>query len=343
MLLSKDILDSPVCVFLGAGASQPLGMPTMQPFVQQLPGRLRGGSSRPVLAHLVKECGEDLEKILAELDSITSLKSSTDVYAVFNGSQQNIAKVAASLRYEIEYEIIQRYSDVKRQLVNDLYKPLFEFLFSLVNPAKHCLPIFTTNYDTAIEDFCEANASDYEIVDGFLNRGREFVWSAGKFHNFSRPSGKRCIVLFKLHGSVDWVFVRAKNAIVRTPPFHQAIDANRYQNALIYPVVHKVATDEPYFTAYDYYGRCCERARELLTIGYSFRDYDALARLRSAMSFNSDLHLTLWDPVASAIRDNLPVDKGRITTLDSLFGDLDALLATKASLFATTEPTRSAS
>jgi len=107
---------------------------------------------------------------------------------------------------------------------------------------------------------------------------------------------KKNVVLFKLHGSVNSMLVKARREIVRTQPFHQQADVMRYANVLIYPATHKVATTEPYFTAYDYCGRCCEQSQVLLTIGYSFRDYDALARLRSSLAFNPHLTLALLSP-----------------------------------------------
>ena len=119
---------------------------------------------------------------------------------------------------------------------------------------------------------------------------------------------------------MDCLFVKSKNAIIRSRPFHQSIDSTKYKNILIYPAVHKVATDEPYFTAYDYYGRCCERSQLLLTIGYSFRDYDALARLRGAMSFNPKLVTVLMAPDAKQILDKLPMECGRLRELEYPFG-----------------------
>jgi hypothetical protein len=326
MALSPIILQSPLTLFLGAGASQPLGKPTMQPFVRALAFGIRGNDRDSwVLQHLIKRCGEDLENILGELDGIIHAKSFQVVSDVVEGSHLNISKEEAdALRRSIEYQIIQQYSDISPTPLINLYKPLFDLIFAHVRMEKHCLPIFTTNYDTAIEEFCNLN-EDYELVDGFRPSGRDNVWDSTQFHSFKLREGKKNIVLFKLHGSVDWIFVKAKKAIVRTQPFHEMADAGRYKNVLIYPAVHKVATDDPYFTAYDYYGRCCERSRLLLTIGYSFRDYDALARLRSAMSLNEELTLALLGPDAKKVLGGLPIDHTREVLLEFLFGAKETL------------------
>src|SRR5580693_5560298 len=101
MPLNDKILNSPISLFLGAGASQPLGKPTMQPFVQSLPNKLDTGYHK-LLEYFVAKCGDDLEQLLAELDSILNLRSSDEVYAFYSGSQQNLSKRAAGLRYAIE-------------------------------------------------------------------------------------------------------------------------------------------------------------------------------------------------------------------------------------------------
>lgn len=299
----------------------------MKPFVSALRTALVNVEHQNLLAYLVTKCGEDLERVLAELDGITQLKSSTEIDAVYAGAHHNIHRLAGSLRTAIEYQIIQTYSVLPRADLLNLYSPVFDLIFSNIDPDKYCLPVFTTNYDPAIEEFCDSKPESYDLTDGFAQVGREYIWNADQFHAFKLKGGKRNVVLFKLHGSVDWLFVRAKGAIVRTQPFHQMIDEQRYKNVLIYPAVHKVATDEPYFTAYDYYGRCCERSKFLLTIGYSFRDYDALARLRSAMSFNSDLTLLLLAPDSKDIIDSLPLRREQVIPIEHNFGWPEAISA----------------
>lgn len=323
MQLSRLILESPISLFLGAGASQPLGKLTMQPFVAGLPSRIkyRDEKIRTALANFVECCGEDLELILGELDAISQLKSGDFVERMVDGSRRSISKnVVSGVRHAIEYEIIRQYAEVPHRELQDIYRPLFDLIFARLDPKKHCLPIFTTNYDPAIETWCDLKSSEYELTDGFKQVNREYIWDSNVFHNFELKPGKRNIVLFKLHGSVDWLFVQSKNSIIRSQPFHESIDSKRYKNVLIYPAVHKVATDEPYYTAYDYYGRCCEKSRLLLTIGYSFRDYDALARLRSAMFSNPQLRLLLVAPDASDILARLPLDREQVRESQNSFG-----------------------
>jgi hypothetical protein len=321
--LSPAILQAPLTLFLGAGASQPLGKPTMAPFVTGLVKKWekRGSSNLGLFKHLADTCDGDLENILGELDTILHLRSFENLSAFVGGSYVNVDKtIARALRTSIEYEIIQEYSEIHVAEAMKIYKPLFDELFSKIDPDKHCLPIFTTNYDTAIEEFCELS-DEYALVDGFRRAARDYVWDAAIFHGFRLVPMKRNVVLFKLHGSVNWMLVRARKEIVRTQPFHQQANASRYENVLIYPATHKVATTEPYFTAYDYYGRCCEHSQVLLTIGYSFRDYDALARLRSSLSFNPSLTVALLSPDCKTILERLPIDHSREVPIELYFGN----------------------
>src|SRR5690242_19100676 len=73
-----------------------------------------------------------------------------------------------NLRSDIKHEIIREYSEVKEEEVDSLYTPLFDRVFSICKPDQYCLTIFTTNYDRAIEVFCEHNHEKYHLVDGTL-------------------------------------------------------------------------------------------------------------------------------------------------------------------------------
>jgi hypothetical protein len=185
-----------------------------------------------------------------------------------------------------------------------------------------CLPVFTTNYDPAIETFCALRHDEYQITDGFHydDATREHYWQESVFDGFRPTEGKRNMVLFKLHGSVDWLLVKSVDKIRRTAAMYDRLDADEYENVLIYPATRKIAVDEPYFTAYDYYQKCCERAKVCLVIGYSFRDYDALSRLRAAMSANPQLRLALVSPDAQIVLDRLPLPRNRKVPLSFVFG-----------------------
>ena len=111
---------------------------------------------------------------------------------------------------------------------------------------------------------------------------------------------------------------------------YDAMDSDAYSNVLIYPATRKIATSEPFYSGYEYYQRCCENARLCLAIGYSFRDYDALTRLRGASSVNGKLQLFLVSPQAEKILQDVPIPTEQKKPMEFHFGkpeDMATLLS----------------
>jgi hypothetical protein len=223
--------------------------------------------------------------------------SPADITKVFPISQDLVKRALLQVREGI----IREYGNVPVDRLEGLYGPLFAKVFYAI---KHnCLPIFTTNYDLAIERYCDiAPSPTLSLVRGFRQRpiSRNLHWSRTVFDEYARPGEERSIVLFKLHGSADWVTEKGSGEISITPPVLHT--DTRYENTVIYPATRKVAIEEPYSTAYDYFQRCSEHAKVCVTIGYSFRDYDMLTRFRSAARLNPDLKVLLISPRASELK-----------------------------------------
>jgi hypothetical protein len=144
------------------------------------------------------------------------------------------------------------------------------------------------------------------------------------------------LVLFKLHGSTSW-FKSGRQFIKSDAPIYAGADAS-FENLLIYPAKKKVALDDPYFTAYDYFQRTLENCNLCLVIGYSFRDYDALSRLFSAASHNQNLQVIVLDPSADSLCKPLRERGVRAHPIPKLFGsgsyEQDYLTAIEAELSA---------
>ncbi len=107
---------------------------------------------------------------------------------------------------------------------------------------------------------------------------------------------------------------------------YDVMDSDAYGNILIYPATRKIATDDPFYTGYEYFERCCEHAKLCIAIGYSFRDYDALTRLRGAMSVNDHLRLVLVGPSAEEILKHIPIPEDRKTPIPLRFGQDSAVI-----------------
>jgi hypothetical protein len=306
---NKLITASPVLLFLGAGASAGIGKPTMAQFVEKLKGTIQPDSGRELLHLLAAAREADLEKILGDLEIFLNLP----YLAAFqcNPEYQYAAAPdegpiiitkdeAALLRSTIRHEIIREYRMIDPNAVRSAYEPLLDLVFSYLDSAVHCLPIFTTNYDLAIETLSETLYSTYELTEGLeLDPfSKTAHWNRSEYDLYSPREGRRNLVQFKLHGSVDWIRLGKSGRIVRAPAMYDAMDSDEYQNAIIYPTGDKAANREPYFSAYEYFSRCCEQAEVLIVIGYSFRDYETLNRLMGAHRRNEELKVVLLAPDA---------------------------------------------
>jgi hypothetical protein len=114
--------------------------------------------------------------------------------------------------------------------------------------------------------------------------------------------------------------VQDQSRILKSPAsVFDASDPN-YKNVMIYPATNKVATKEPFFTAYDYLERCLDATKFCLVVGYSFRDYDTLMRFKSASLSNKRLRIAVLDPYAKKICESLESNGISASPINHAFG-----------------------
>ena len=238
---------------------------------------------------------EDLEYLFeqfAELESKDYLTFQAEPRKVTLGF--GIKTSAQRLNSWLREQVFLHYRHVDEDNKN------LSLLANILNPllqASHPLIVFTTNYDPAVEILCRERIK-CTLVDGFRHDAlrQEYFWDREIFDNTSFVPGTNSLVLFKLHGSTDWVKRDAR--IVKSVPLFGGEDA-LHKNVLIFPATRKIAIEDPYFTCYDYLGRCLASAKLCLVVGYSFRDYDALTRFKAAKIENPKLNIFVMDPKAN--------------------------------------------
>lgn len=316
----SELHHGPIVVFLGAGASEPLGKMVMSGFISHLSKIPEVGND--LLFRAITERQPDLEFLLEELQSLEH-KSYLDKYLSAHGSSANfrargalqlgpnsgvdIPLHAAALRQRITTRVYYSYRDFEpdaQTRLKDHFAPLFDAVARRL-PTTQPIAAFTTNYDPGIEEFCYQSADSFALKDGFVldpqsgwSRwvGREqATWS-------SSAEDRRAVLLFKLHGSTNWF--RNRGEIVKGPAVHAGNDP-QYSNVIIYPAQRKIADAEPFFTAYYHLGEMLAAASALLSVGYSFRDLDALTRLMSAQRKNPSLAVGIVSPEADQIEAEL--------------------------------------
>jgi hypothetical protein len=123
MPLNPIITQSPIILFLGAGASVPLGKPAMKQFVERLTNEITIGSDASLLSTLISVRGHDLELILGDLETFLSLPYVSSF--VFDGENLPAYEVnrndVAKLRSLIRHSIIREYRTIDAEKAVAVY------------------------------------------------------------------------------------------------------------------------------------------------------------------------------------------------------------------------------
>src|SRR5260370_22979304 len=298
MTVSKEITEAPCVIFLGAGASKVVGLMLMKEFVDSL--KSSNVPERKLFDAICKQ-KDDLEYLFEQLSDIekkellgfTSQPKEGSLELVRSWSATGIDVMALRLNSWLREQVFLHYRQIdenskKLILLANILKPFLQKSRPLV--------VFTTNYDPVVEVLCREHLK-CNVIDGFrhdMSRS-EYLWEREVFDKATFPSGDS-LVLFKLHGSANWV--QSGGRILKSPPMFAA-DDTLHTNLLLFPATRKIAIADPYFTCYDYLGKCLANTKLCLVIGYSFRDYDALTRFKAAKIQNPNLRILVVDPWAN--------------------------------------------
>lgn len=289
-----------VSIFLGAGASSAFGYPTTKDFKEILVTELQqkfkdngnlSSEEKILLTTLMHQPHMDIEYIFEFWKRLKQLQDKPEFSIIprfFNSYQWGgqIKGVpnpgydqGAELKNYFDYgdflmqfltdRLYKVYSSKEANIetARQIYTPLFEALKT--DP----LHIFTTNYDTVIEQY--AIEEHYDLIDGFQfdpNSGF-MIWKPLLFQ--IKNSSSRSIVLYKLHGSLNWK--KHKNyGIVKLPGVEKIMDDDWQYTAdlLIRPTLSpkEEEGDEPYKLLLSKFVEKIHDTEICLIIGYSFRD-----------------------------------------------------------------------
>jgi hypothetical protein len=290
---------SDVVFFLGAGASVPAGLPNTRELAERfLAQRDETVDAARKLAEVIKRMPSadqfDVEMLLAVLEGLGP--ASTDPLAPalrssMGVTEESVEDAAISLRTFIREALAV---ETGRTM---FLQPLRGFL------QDGSIDIITVNYDTCVEQFCDA--SHIPCDDGF-----DSEWNPSRFDRES--VGVR---LYKLHGSVLWYYTGRGPYIklpIRTPSPVTLYTGETAQNLMSYPA-QKLGLEEPFL---DMLGRvkhilADETTRFLVVVGYSFRDDHITRLILDAAARNRNLTVLLVDPEAGSISKKRLVFLGR--------------------------------
>lgn len=312
---------------LGAGVSYNAGVPLMSQLTSRVRQLVAEAEQQNLLADIlaVLKPGSHIEHVLSYLsDQITVAGRTVLETASINGRQYKVADLVAlhaAVLTHISRVVrwgFRAATDASPEEVGSASDPIITiadhlaFMDALFNRAQAGLQrgpikIFTTNYDTLIEDALALSGVSY--WDGFSGGAVAF-----RTHSFGgkEPGAEVKAHVVKLHGSIDWRLV-ASQRVVRVR------DSDAYPEkgglALIYPQATKyVATQrDPFAAQFEQLRRALSASNVVMGIcGYSFGDEhinDEIALAMSAPNNNVTL-IAFVDELPHVLREWLETGWG---------------------------------
>jgi len=312
-------------IFLGAGASKPYGIPTLQEFSRYVFDKLKEIGHNEVLRDIQESLKEfnmtvDFESLYSVLEGLTNPTKSVQyagpltAYLVRNRDSlptgYDYSEVLADLR-KIIYEkcmldavslfkvrdCMDRLLDVTKE------NTCIEGIAGRVGPKPVNIgKVFaTTNYDMALELYFLSK--EEPIIDGYKDTGALTKY----FHPVILldpydPLGRAII---KLHGSI-WQFLRGGQMIkTKLDPHSRAIpfDIQVEREMMIYPTREKDILNYQFFAFFEIFKSI--RWTKLLVIGYSFRDEPINTTIIENMQLNNKSQIIIINPDPDQVLKNL--------------------------------------
>lgn len=292
--LNKIILDLPIALLTGAGASIPLGFPSMIGLVDRINKKF---SDFKMFSDKKKFDFEDtLKKLLQACYK-------EDKLSIKRNKQSKKSKELGKLLYNVRNLLFEELSKTPNlEIVKSLYGPLIKYLWKINSH----LPVFSFNYDRTFE--CFAKINNISLISGFPSTRRELEnfgdmeWNPDEYTKYMPNENQKDIILFKLHGSINWrnnylfgKIVQIDDELTRIMP--------GYGELIIYPIQPKISFLNPILELLDaYFSESLTRLKILVAIGYSFRDAHVVSKIENAKQINSDLMLISIDPHAQKFK-----------------------------------------
>ena len=307
----NEIISSAPTIFLtGAGASASLGRHTTATFVPYLKDHLDDADLK-ALKSIRLSCeasqvnlGEpetDIEVLLTHaqhcVDAFSTFKDDhkfRQILAHHDSTTEQLTRSIESYRRFMDHAydlVVEHYGQIDEEAALALYRPLLMAMSGGErSEAPVTIPIFTLNYDLAVESACGFSQA-WRLEDGFSGGS---TWSRDMFDSYLPDVDGSPVVLFKLHGSISWC-MEQDGRIHRVPP-GVGRDAGRTKSVIKYPLLdQKGLNEEPYKTGFDYLEACLERARKVVVLGTSLRDEAITRLLGSALRRRAELRLYYVD------------------------------------------------
>lgn len=269
-----------IALFLGAGASRAFGYPTTTEFLDTLQRGYPSELKNVLNSMSEAESVSDIEHVLLFIDAVLSFNSAPHVSDVLKLRSPEIKILNEKMSWEAYLSRIQtlkkniissiysayEYKEDKRDEIKKYFDSFFESIFDII--PYETLDIFTTNYDSVIEEY--ALQSQHILINGFSNDRNGRYWNPDRLRD-ALPDEKS-IRLLKLHGSLNWRLTQ-DDRIEWVKVEEERTRSQRYkENVLIYPTQKYLLNQKPYSTMFNIFTEICKDITYFVVIGCSFRD-----------------------------------------------------------------------
>lgn len=270
-----------VIVLLGAGASCEAGLAPSIKMMERLEADLQKGGKWDDYAELytaVKSAilyghalegkplaGLNIEEFVNVLNELVQCKKHT-IYPFIASWNMELMEYAGpnfckikKFKDEIVKELVSDWIFLRNASDAEYYKGLLEFAKSYAKG----LRVFSLNYDLCVECGCGKE----NVYRGFEpDKNGVKTWDD---RNFQQDTINEPMLLYKLHGSVDWSR-DSKGRLMHDDFFNPNNDADTYE--LIFGTSNKMRYEDPYLFYLSTFRKHALEAKLLIAIGYSFND-----------------------------------------------------------------------
>lgn len=283
----------------GAGISYNANIPLMNVLTERVTNLIKKENLNSIYEGIMDELpeGSHIEYALSHLgDYIAIAERSKDKMVKINGIEYKANKlrdlhtsIIKAISETIRYGYSKRETDGKAiEIIGNINKPIIKidghlmFAETLLEThanilTRSAISVFTTNYDTLIED--AFSLCNVEVNDGFIGASIG-SWKPDK--SYKKPTG---INVVKLHGSVDWVSDSQKGLLRIRYGVNYNLSSSE---VLIYPQATKYVETQKDPFAYlftEFRNRMSVAGDNVLIVcGYSFGDDHINSEIYQALS-----------------------------------------------------------